>query len=528
MAQDSAPLSEHTPADLPQGDPSHSVAGRADSAIHAMAAKSLVRKLYYSEGSFAAGDPSANEVPDGPVGALPTDSLSKDPAMLRGEPLILKLYRFASKFGGGFARMALKRRLAIGKEDALRLHERSGVASINRPSGSLIWIHGASVGESLSVLPLVSHLADLRPDLHFLVTTGTTTSASLMIDRLPANAFHQFIPLDTPQFVRSFLDHWRPDVAMFVESEFWPNLIHETRQRAGMMAIVNGRISPKSYANWKRRRKSIRYVLSAFDLIIAQDKDNADRLKDLSQRDVMLFGNLKNTAAPLPTDDQLANELCRQMGTRAAWLAASTHPSEEEMIFDAHRILRAEFRGLLTTIAPRHPERGDEIALKARDFGLVVAQRSRQEPITPDTDIYIADTLGELGIFYRINDIALVGGGLTPKGGHNPLEPARLACAILHGPHIFNFNETYHDMRRHGAAALVRNDRDIAAAVKRLLSDDKTRLALAQLASDIARENAKRTLTDISDQLIEGINIACPVPSLSDDADLSLKTGVRR
>lgn len=464
-----------------------------------VAMKSAVRELY---------------LPNGASDLSPEDKLAQYPhfgAPASKEPFILSLYRQATRLGGRLAMMALRRRLELGKEDPLRLPERKGIASINRPEGSLLWIHGASVGESLSVLPLVSYLAELRPDLHFLVTTGTTTSASLMIDRLPDNAFHQFIPIDYPLYVKRFLNHWQPDVSIFVESEFWPNLIHEARNCSAMMAIVNGRISPRSYEKWKRRRRSIRHLLSAFDLIIAQDKDNAMRLNDLSKRDVMLFGNLKNTAAPLPTDDRMADQLCQQMGSRAAWLAASTHPSEEEMIFAAHRILRTEFRDLLTTIAPRHPERGDEIAEAAKGFGLVVAQRSKGEAISSDVDIYIADTLGELGIFYRINDIALVGGGLTPKGGHNPLEPARLACAILHGPHIFNFNETYHDMRRAGAAALVRNERDIAAAVKRLLNDDKTRHALAKLASDIAIENAQRTLIDITDQLIEGIAIACPL-----------------
>ena len=456
--------------------------------------------------------PTGDEVQNSPLEN--SDRTYSEETVVR-EPLVLKLYRHATRYFGWPVRKALDYRLSAGKEDPLRLSERRGIASINRPSGSLIWIHGVSVGESLSILPLVAHLAKVRPDLHFLVTTGTTTSASLMTDRLPENAFHQFIPIDYPPYVEQFLDHWQPDVAIFVESEFWPNLIHEARKRSAMMAIVNGRISPKSYDNWIKWPRSIRYLLSAFDLIIAQDKDNAERLRTLSGRDVMLFGNLKNAADPLPTNNQKVDHLRKQMGTRAAWLAASTHPSEEEMVFDAHKILKVEFSDLLTTIAPRHPERGDEIAEAARNAGLKVAQRSKHEDITEQIDLYIADTLGELGIFYRINDITLVGGGLSPKGGHNPLEPARLTCAILHGPHIFNFNETYHDMRRAGAAALVRNDRDIAAAIKRLLSDDKTRHALARLASDIARENAERTLTDIADQLLEGIQLAAPVQTSS-------------
>jgi len=427
------------------------------------------------------------------------------------EPLSLKLYRRATRLSGPLARQVLKRRLDARKEDGDRLAERMGEAGLARPDGHVVWIHGASVGESLSVLPLVSRLAELRPDLHFLVTTGTVTSAALMEDRLPPQAFHQFIPLDNPAYVRRFLDHWRPDVALFVESEFWPNLIFEARRRIPMMAIVNGRVSPKSYQDWRKRRRSIAHLLSAFDLIIAQDRENAERLATLSGRNVMMFGNLKHAAESLPSDHRLADDLCRQMGTRPVWLAASTHPSEEAMIFDAHKILQTEYPNILTMIAPRHPERGEAIAAEAAAKGLRAARRAAGDEILPDTDTYIADTLGELGIFYRINDITLVGGGLTPKGGHNPLEPARLECAILHGPHIFNFNETYGDMRRAGAAALVRNDRDIAAAVKRLFSDTKTRRAMAQKASQTALENADRILIDISRELMVGIEAACPL-----------------
>ncbi|MEM1192060.1 MAG: 3-deoxy-D-manno-octulosonic acid transferase [Pseudomonadota bacterium] len=431
---------------------------------------------------------------------------SLDPA----EPWTLSAYRFATRFAGSFARASLNRRLDAGKEDASRLHERLGAPLTQRPAGNLIWIHGASVGEALSVLPLVARLGNLRPDLHFLVTTGTTTSASLMADRLPAQAFHQFIPVDYPPFIRQFLDHWRPNVALFVESEFWPNLLHEARARIPMMAIVNGRVSPTSFDRWRKRPTAIHHLLSFFDLIIAQDRDNAARLRQLSGRDVMLFGNLKHAADPLPGDTAEAERLGREIGDRPIWLAASTHPSEEAMIFDAHKILQREFRGILTMIAPRHPERGLNIEQDAVAENLCVVRRSDKGAIRPDTDIYLADTLGELGLFYRLNDIALVGGGLTPKGGHNPLEPARLGCSILHGPHIFNFNETYSDMRRAGAAALVRNDRDIAAAVKRLISDTKTRQAMAQLARNTAIENAERILCDITGELMEGIGLACP------------------
>lgn len=417
------------------------------------------------------------------------------------EPLGLKIYRAVSRVAEPVAGIALQRRLKAGKEDAARIAERRGVASRPRPEGALIWIHGASVGESLSVIPLVRRLHDRRPEQQFLVTTGTVTSANLLAERLPANAFHQYIPLDHPDFVDAFINHWRPDAAIFVESEFWPNLILAARRATPFMALVNGRISPRSFEDWKRQPNSIKFILSSFDLILAQDRLNAERLRTLSGRDVETFGNLKHAAPPLPADEAEIEGLRRQIGARPSWLAASTHPGEEEAVLEAHNILRAEFDDLLTVIAPRHPGRREEISQIALEKGLRAARRSAGEEITAEIDVYVADTLGELGVFYRLSDIAFVGGGLNPKGGHNPLEPARLANAILHGPNTFNFSETYADMRASGGAALVRNERELATAIRRLLRDSKTRVAMANAAQGTAKANAEKVLADICESI---------------------------
>ncbi len=413
------------------------------------------------------------------------------------EPIGVKLYRAASWVSAPVAELLLRQRLKEGKEDPARMQERTGLAGRARPAGPLLWIHGASVGESLSVLPLVERFKKDYPALNVLVTTGTITSARLMAERLPPSAIHQFIPVDHPRFVRGFLDHWKPDAAIFVESEFWPNLLIETRRRARYMALVNGRVSPKSFADWKGKPQSIRFLLSHFDLLIAQDRQNAERLTALSGRDVRSYGNLKNAAPPLPGDVVEETRILADLDGRPFWLAASTHPGEEQAIIAAHKTLKAELPGIVTLIAPRHPERGEEIAALAAEAGVVSRRRAKGEKIDRATDIYIADTLGELGLFYRLSNATFVGGSLVEKGGHNPLEPARLACAILHGPHIFNFAETYADIRGAGGAALVRNDRDLAAAVKRLFADDKTRHAMADAARDAAKASAERVLSDV-------------------------------
>jgi len=417
-------------------------------------------------------------------------------------PLGLKFYRTASRAAGPIAEIALKRRLKAGKEDPARINERRGVAGETRPEGALVWIHGASVGESLSVLPLVRQLKQSRNDLRFLVTTGTVTSAKLMAERLPEGAIHQFIPLDHPRFVSSFLDYWQPDAAVFVESEFWPNLILESREKVKFMALVNGRVSPKSFEEWTRKKDTIRYVLSAFDLLVAQDRKNAERLETLSTRSVPTFGNLKNAAPPLPVDETELTSFREQIGGRPVWLAASTHPGEEEAVFDTHVSLKKKHPKLLTLLAPRHPARGEEVRTLALQAGLVADLRSNKQPIRAETEIYVADTLGELGLFYRLSNISFVGGSMTPKGGHNPLEPARLGGSILHGPYTFNFVETYAEMRSAGGAALVRNERELATAIRRLLADDKTRLAMAAAAQEAAEASAEKVLNEVTELIL--------------------------
>lgn len=413
------------------------------------------------------------------------------------EPLGLKIYRTVSRAGAPVASFALKQRLKAGKEDPARIGERKGLAGRDRPEGPLVWIHGASVGESLSVIPLVERLRTTHPECAFLVTTGTVTSAKLMEERLPGGAFHQFIPLDHPDYVAAFLDHWRPDAALFVESEFWPNLVLGARSKVPFMALVNGRVSPRSFEDWKRQPNAIKFILSSFGLIVAQDPQNAERLSILSGRSVETFGNLKYAAPPLPSDETALETLRAQTGARPRWLAASTHPGEEETVLAAAKLMRADFPDLLTVLAPRHPARGGEVAALCRSRGLSPALRSEDAPLAPDTDVYIADTLGELGLFYRLSDVSFVGGSLVDKGGHNPLEPARLDTAILHGPHVFNFVETYAEMRKTGGAALVRNEREIASAVRRLFADMKTRRAMTVAARKAAEDGAERILGDV-------------------------------
>lgn len=357
-------------------------------------------------------------------------------------PLSLALYRAATTALEPFAPLLLDRRAKAGKEDRARLHERLARPKTARPDGRLVWLHGASVGESLSILPLVERLRAERSDVAVLVTSGTVASAELLARRLPAGAIHQFAPIDTPGAARRFLDHWRPDLAVFVESELWPNLLLTAKARGVKLALVSAKLSDRSYAGWQARPFAAHELFSGFDLILAQDGRAADRLTSLGGT-VAGEADLKFGSPPLPVDEAALASLRVRLGDRPLLLAASTHPGEDEIVLDAWRALPDRPH---LVIVPRHPVRGPAVADMALATGATVALRSRE----PDdsADVIVADTLGELGLWYRLADLALVAGGLVAGiGGHNPLEPARLDCPVVSGPHVENWLTVYADLR---------------------------------------------------------------------------------
>ena len=357
-------------------------------------------------------------------------------------PLSLALYRAATGALEPFAPFLLEHRAKAGKEDRARLNERLARPTAPRADGPLVWLHGASVGESLSILPLVERLRAERPDVGVLVTSGTVTSAELLARRLPSGAVHQFLPVDTPGGARRFLDHWRPDLAVFVESELWPNLLITAKARGVKLALVSAKLSDKSYARWQARPFAAHQLFSGFDLILAQDGRAAERLASLGGA-VGGEADLKFGAAPLPVDEAALTSLRVRLSDRPVLLAASTHPGEDEIVLQAWRALPDQPH---LVIVPRHPERGPAIADLALATGATVSLRS----LEPDdsADIIVADTLGELGLWYRLADLALVAGSLVAGiGGHNPLEPARLDCPIASGPHVENWLTAYADLR---------------------------------------------------------------------------------
>lgn len=404
----------------------------------------------------------------------------------RAAPLLLRLYGAASWLAAAAAPLLLATRERRGKEDAGRRGERLGQADRPRPDGELVWIHAASVGETAAVLPLIEALAGARPKTRVLLTTGTVTSAELAAARTDAPVIHQFVPLDTPPFARRFLDHWRPDLAVFVESELWPNLLRALDRRGIPRVLVNARLSERSARRWQRAPRLAGYLLSGFAAVLAQTEEDAARLSALGARDVEVGGNLKSDAEPLPADAAALAALHSALGSRKTWVAASTHPGEERIVAAAHGRLRKQYGDVLTVIVPRHRERGAAIAEELAAAGYRVARRAAAKTLPDeDTEIYVADTLGELGLFYRVAQVVFMGGSLVPHGGQNPLEPARLGSAVLHGPHVHNFAAVYADFDAAGAAREVGDAAALAKAAGALLASQKRTATMAEKGAGV-------------------------------------------
>ena len=407
------------------------------------------------------------------------------------------LYRWLTFLCGPLVNLLLWRRKRTGKEDPERIAERRGLSQAKRPAGRLVWVHAASVGESFSALPLIQQLLTRNPDLNVLITTGTISSARILAKQLPENVIHQYVPMDLVPWVRRFLDHWRPDMAVWIESELWPNLMLETAARGIPMALVNGRMSAQSYQRWRLGRYSIIQLLKCFRVLLAHDEQSANFFRDLGAPHAANVGDLKQAADPLPVDEAELARLRAAIGDRPVWLAASTHPGEEDTVQKTHKKLRKQFPRLLSIIAPRHADRGVPIATQLAIEGLNVIRRSTGEMPTRDTDIYLADTMGEMGLIYRLAVIAFVGGSLVPHGGQNPLEPARLGCAILHGPHIGNFTSIYADLDSTGAARQINDAALLAGSVAMLLRDKQTAASRGRAAKALALKGRDKVLENI-------------------------------
>jgi 3-deoxy-D-manno-octulosonic-acid transferase len=414
----------------------------------------------------------------------------------------LSMYRALTSIARPAAGLILRHRERRGKEDPARRGERLGEAAALRPDGMIVWCHAASVGETNAVLPLIGSLMDVRPDVRVLLTTGTVTSARLAASRLPPGAVHQYVPLDAAEFVGKFLDHWRPSLAVFTEQEIWPNLLFESHARGIPLALVNARMSQSSFERWQRRPRLASQLFSRFDLVLAQSDTLARQFAELGAPRSFAAGNLKIDAPPPPVNDTELRRLEAVLAGRPVLVAASTHDGEEAIIGSAHRILAGALEGFVTILAPRHPERGTAIAEMLQAQGFTVARRSLGDLPAGNTDIYVADTIGELGTLYALAPMAFIGGSLVERGGQNPIEAVRHGTAVLTGPHCSNFADAYGMLFERGAACEVTSADTLAETVL-ALRGDPARLDAVRTRAAEALKSLSGALQRTLDALLE-------------------------
>lgn len=419
-------------------------------------------------------------------------------------PMTLRVYRKLSSAILPLAPALINRRLKLGKEDPARVGERRGMSDDVRPVGPLVWIHGASVGEVLASAALIEKLRALN--LRILLTSGTVTSAAIVAKRFPPDVIHQYVPYDSPRYVARFLDHWRPSLALFIESDLWPNLILSSAARRLPMVLINGRMSPRSFPRWRRLHGTISALLGRFDICLTQSPLDAERFSALGSRNVVMTGNLKLDVPAPPADAARLERLMSMTRGRPIVVAASTHSGEDELLVEAHRTLAGFFPNLLTVIVPRHPDRGEAIAGMVEASGLHAGLRSREELPTAATDIYVADTMGELGLFYRLSPIVFMGGSLVEHGGQNPIEAVKLGASVVHGPHIFNFSDVYEALDHAGGARKADSQEALVKQLGQLLADPAARDASLAASERVVEELGgalERTLAALEPYLLQ-------------------------
>lgn len=385
-----------------------------------------------------------------------------------------RLYRALTYASKPFLKILLNQRVKKGKEDPARYLEKTAQISRERPSGTIMWLHAASVGEVQSALILVQKLLKKFPDHNILITTGTRTSAQLIEQKITTSRVtHQFAPLDHPDWVCKFLNHWKPDMALWIESELWPNILHEIKKRDIKAVLINARMSESSYNNWKKALPIARVCLDAFNNILCQTEDDQKKYKALGANNTAVTNNLKYSAEPLPVNEQNLADIRDSCANRKIWVYASTHDAEEAIACEVHQKLQSKYPDMLTIIVPRHPERRNEIAKICSKIKTVFRGEEKRLPHKTD-QIYVVDTLGELGLVYKLSNIVCIGRTFSNDGGggHNPIEPAHYGCAVLHGPNVQNLVEVFDQMKSEKACLPVQTTEQLYKKIEGLLANE--------------------------------------------------------
>lgn len=421
--------------------------------------------------------------------------------------IYLKIYRALIYLLWPFVGVYVALRKSKGKEDLQRFGERLGFPSYERPDGKLVWVHAASVGESLSMLPLINALLEKYKNTCVLITTGTVTSAALMSERLPkVRAFHQYVPLDNPVCVTRFLKHYRPDLALFCESEFWPNLMYETHLQNIPMLLINGHVSDATFKKKDKSGRFLKSIVSFFTLALAQSEENARRLRILGIKDVDCVGNLKMAADPPPVNTEEVKKLKEEIKSRRVILAASTHKGEEEKVLASYKIMKKKDKNVLLILLPRHPSRSKEIGDLLEKEKLAYAVRSKNETITDRTEVYLADRLGEMGTFLSLCPSVFLGGSLMPIGGHNILEPAMFGCYQAVGPYMHKTLGMLNEAKSFGAIVEVKDEKELADFFEQTADKGHANKSALKFAAASAKvlERVMAAIAKVTDKALKG------------------------
>ncbi len=414
-------------------------------------------------------------------------------------PWLLKFYLGFSRWFAAAYHLVYRLRALWGKEDKLRLLERAGYSKTHRPSGPLVWLHGASVGECNLALAVIGQWKKIEPDVNFLVTSQTKTSANLLAGRENENIIHQYLPMDTPDAMEHFIHHWQPDLMILLESEIWPNLIVSVRKSQIPLVLLNARMNEKSRRNWQKRNQLSRYLFKQFQWIVAADNPTRDFLSQITGQEILMPGNLKQLMTPLPPDQDLLDELSLLCRGRPVWLALSTHLGEDEILLQAHKQILQKQTETLLILVPRHPERGPQLASMADDLGLSNSRRGKE--LQAQKQLWIADTIGEIPLWLELASIAFIAGSLSGGKGHNPIEALSASVAVLSGSNVSSFSEIYQELDTHGVVKFCDTPDQIAMAVLAHFDDPDTNRHNQQAMKELIAKRAGA----LAQQVIPGL-----------------------
>ncbi len=408
---------------------------------------------------------------------------------------MLLIYRLLINFIILIAPLIIILRIFRKKEHLYRFKEKFCFFSKKKGNGKVIWFHGSSVGEILSIIPLIEKLEKNRSINKILITSSTLSSSKVLNRFKLKKTIHQFFPIDSNFFTRKFLNYWKPSIAIFVESEIWPNMLINIKKRSIPVILLNARITKKSFKKWKLISSYSKFLFEIFDITFPQNNETKKYLKYLGSKKIKSIGNLKFSESKTQKNINLNKNIKKIFKSRKIWSAASTHDGEEKICAEAHQKLKKKYKNLLTVIIPRHVQRVDDISKEINGMGLKVQIHSEKNKIRKDTDIYLVDTYGETQSFFKISNVVFLGKSLTANGGQNPLEPGRFGCKILHGPNVQNFTEVYNLLNKEGLSFKFSNKNQLIELINKGLKKNSTfskkTIKLKKLGSNILNQNLK-------------------------------------